>query len=318
MKKYTVVSCFAGAGGMDLGFSKAGFDIIWANDCNKKIQKTYEKNHKGTKLVIKKIQDLKLDEIPDADVIIGGPPCQSWSLAGAMRGADDERGGVFYNYVHLIKEKKPLAFVAENVKGIISRRHINEFNKIVELFSESGYNVSYKLLNAKDYGICQSRERVFIVGIRKDLGVKFEFPEPTHKDRPVTLKDVIWDLRDNPGEYYEGSFSSIYMSRNRKKDWNDVSFTIQAGARHAPLHPDSPEMIKVGKDKRVFAEKNRDKLRRLSVRECARIQSFPDDFEFIADNISDKYMMIGNAVPVLLAQRIAEKLKETLNMVIKE
>ena len=308
----TVVSLFAGVGGLDLGFKNAGFDVIWANDSNKKLKETYKYNHKNTKFVIKKIQDLEISEIPEADVIIGGPPCQSWSLAGNMCGIDDERGQVFYNYINLVEKKQPKAFVVENVKGLISRKHIQEFEKIIKTFEKVGYTVNYKLLNAKNYGVCQNRERVFIIGLRKDLNLHFTFPKVTHESSYVTLKETIGDLVEEPGEYYKGSYSSIFMSRNRKKDWNDISFTIQAGARQIPLHPDSPEMIKIEKDKRVFAKTQCHKLRRLSIKECARIQGFDDNFNFIANNISDKYSMIGNAVPVLLAHKIAEELKKTL------
>lgn len=310
LKKKTAASFFAGAGGMDLGFRNAGFEILWANDFNKKLEATYSYNH-DNEFIVGKIQDLDHTKIPKTDVIIGGPPCQSWSLAGAMRGSNDERGNLFFNYVELIKKLQPKAFVAENVKGIISKSHISEFHRIIECFEDAGYNVTYKLLNAKDFGVPQSRERVFIVGIRKDIERYYEFPKETHLNNYVTLRESIYDLRSNPGEFYIGSYSSMYMSRNRKKDWDDVSFTIQAGARHAPMHPDSSDMIKVAKDKRVFADENTYN-RRLSVRECARIQTFPDTFEFISNSLADKYKMIGNAVPVLLAQRIAEKLIQIL------
>jgi len=313
-KKFKIVSLFCGCGGMDLGFEEVGFSIIWANDNNKKIEKTFTRNFQKTTLEIKPIQEIDINSIPGPDVIIGGPPCQSWSLAGAMRGINDERGRVFYNYVNIIKEKKPLAFVAENVKGILSKSHKNEFLKIIGMFLEEGYLVKYKLLNAKNFGVPQDRERVFIVGIRSDLNVGYEFPKETHSNgKYVTLKDAIWDLKRNPGEYLKGSFSPIYMSRNRKRRWDEVSFTIQAGGRHAPLYPDSPDMLKVGIDKRVFDPKSKNNIRRLSVRECARIQTFPDSFKFIEKYINEKYKMIGNAVPVLLAKAVAKQLMESLN-----
>ena len=212
------VSLFSGCGGLDLGFEKAGFDIIWANDNNKKVEQTYNTNHKHTEFIVKSIVDIQPDEIPECDVIIGGPPCQSWSLAGAGKGKEDSRGQLFYDYIRLIKAKKPKAFIAENVKGIISKRHINSFNEIVELFDEAGYKVTFKLLNAKDYGVPQDRERVFIVGILKELNLDYNFPEPTHtKETYITLREAIGDLEDNPGECYEGSFSSMFMSRNRKR-----------------------------------------------------------------------------------------------------
>lgn len=306
------VSLFAGCGGLDLGFEKAGFQIIWANDNNIKIKETYEKNHPKTKLLIKSIVDIKPEEIPECDVIIGGPPCQSWSAAGAGKGKEDSRGQLFYDYINLIKSKKPKAFVAENVKGILSKRHIDSFNEIVDLFDKAGYRVTYKLLNAKDYGVPQDRERVFIVGTLKELNLKYNFPKPTNsKGNYITLKDAIGDLEENPGELYEGSFSSMFMSRNRKRNWDEVAFTVQASGRQAQIHPSSPDMIVVGKDKRIFDPNSDKKIRRMSVRECARIQTFPDDFEFLS-TLDENYKMVGNAVPVNLALEVAKQLKLSL------
>ena len=312
------VSLFSGCGGLDLGFEKAGFDIIWANDNNKKVEQTYNTNHKHTEFIVKSIVDIQPDEIPECDVIIGGPPCQSWSLAGAGKGKEDSRGQLFYDYIRLIKAKKPKAFIAENVKGIISKRHINSFNEIVELFDEAGYKVTFKLLNAKDYGVPQDRERVFIVGILKELNLDYNFPEPTHtKETYITLREAIGDLEDNPGECYEGSFSSMFMSRNRKRNWDQVGFTVQASGRQAQLHPSSPDMIVVDKDKRIFDPNSDKKVRRMSVRECARIQTFPDDFQFLS-TLDENYKMIGNAVPVELAKAVANELKITLEGKSKE
>lgn len=312
------VALFAGCGGLDLGFENAGFNIIWANDNNKKVQETYRYNHKETELVIKSLVDIKSEEIPECDVIIGGPPCQSWSLAGAMKGKEDSRGQLFYEYVRVIKDKRPMAFVAENVKGIVSKAHIDSFNEIVDMFKEAGYTVTYKLVNAKNYGVPQDRERVFIVGIRNDLGVTYEFPNETNGEgNYVTLENAIGDLRDNPGEWMEGSFSPIFMSRNRRRSWNEVAFTVQASGRQTQIHPDSPEMEKIDKDKWSFKQDTNSKVRRMSVRECARIQTFPDSFEFLGNPINENYKMIGNAVPVKLAESVASNLKKCLERRIK-
>lgn len=310
---FKTVALFAGCGGLDLGFENVGFNIIWANDNNKKVEETYKYNHKNTELIIKSLVDIKSEEIPDCDIIIGGPPCQSWSLAGAMKGKEDSRGQLFYEYVRVIKDKRPMAFVAENVKGIISKAHIESFNEIVDMFKESGYTVTYKLVNAKNYGVPQDRERVFIVGVRNDLKVSYKFPKATNNEgNYVTLENAIGDLRDNPGEWMEGSFSPIFMSRNRRRSWNEVAFTVQASGRQTQIHPDSPEMEKIDKDKWQFKNDSSMKVRRMSVRECARIQTFPDDFEFLGAPINENYKMIGNAVPVKLAEAIATNLKACL------
>lgn len=321
-----IVSLFSGAGGMDIGFKKAGFDIIWANEYDKTIWETYEKNHE-TFLDKRDIRDIKSDEIPECDGVIGGPPCQSWSEAGALKGIKDKRGQLFYEYIRVLRDKKPLFFVAENVSGMMAKRHNPAVEEIVNRFEESGYDVFIKLLNASDYGVAQDRKRVFYVGFRKDLGVSFEFPKK-HQDK-ITLKEILWNIKDKAveakeknlrneevlitnHEYMHGGFSSIYMSRNRVRGWDEQSYTIQAGGRHAPIHPQAPKMPMVEKDKRIFVEGKEHLYRRLSVRECARIQDFPDDFTFYYKRVADGYKMVGNAVPVGLARVVAEKIKEYL------
>ena len=176
-KKYNIVSLFSGAGGLDLGFKKAGFNIVFANEFDKTIWETFEKNHK-TPLDKRDIRNIKSDEVPSCDGIIGGPPCQSWSEAGRMKGINDARGQLFYEFIRLLKEKKPKFFVAENVSGMLSKRHSEAVDNIISLFEDAGYDMNIKLLNANDYNVPQDRLRVFYVGFRKDLKVKFEFPEP--------------------------------------------------------------------------------------------------------------------------------------------
>lgn len=321
-----VISLFSGAGGLDLGFTNAGFKIAFANDNDSDVLETFEKNHK-IKIDGRSITNIPSNELPNTDGIIGGPPCQSWSLAGAMRGINDLRGKLFYEYLRILEDKKPLFFLAENVAGIVSSAHRAEFQKILLRFEEIGYNVSYRLLNAKNFGVPQERKRVIVIGYRTDLGKKFNFDE-LQKAKIVTLKDVIYGLPDSTPaqeknkpnenlkipnhEYMNGGFSTIYMSRNRKKNWNEPSFTIQAGGRHAPLHPSSPKMIKIGIDKWEFETSHHNGHRRLSVRECARIQTFPDNFIFYYDNVAKGYKMIGNAVPVKLAEVIAQQIKKDL------
>ena len=326
-KKYKIVSLFAGAGGLDLGFKKAGFDVIYANEFDKKIWKTYEKNH-NTPLDKRDIRKIKSDEIPACDGIIGGPPCQSWSEAGTLRGIEDSRGQLFYDFIRILKDKQPKFFVAENVSGMLSKRHEKAVNNIISLFKDAGYDMYIKLLNANDYDVPQDRLRVFYIGFRKDIKVNFSFPEP-HDYKP-TLKDAIWDLKDNAlpaleknktnstnckflnHEYLTGSYSTIFMSRNRVRSWNEPSFTIQASGRHAPIHPQAPKMIEIEKNKRIFVPGKENLYRRLSVRECARIQTFPDDFEFIYTDLVSAYKMIGNAVPVNLAFNIANSILDAL------
>ena len=320
-----IASFFSGAGGLDLGFSNAGFNLAFANDNWNGCWETFEKNHNHI-IYKKSITEISPEEIPQVVGFVGGPPCQSWSLAGAMKGINDSRGKLFYNYIELIKAKQPLFFLAENVAGILSDKHLPEFKKIIKAFKEIGYNVTYQLVNAKDFGVPQDRKRVIIVGYHDKLGKSFEFPKPTNSQ--VFLKDAIGDLPPPKSakdknktngkteilnhEYMNGGFSSMYMSRNRVRSWDEHSFTIQAGGRHAPIHPQAPKMKFIEQNKRIFVPGKENLYRRLSVRECARIQTFPNDFEFVYTDVADGYKMIGNAVPVKLAEVIASKIMEDI------
>lgn len=323
-----LISLFSGAGGLDLGFEKAGFNILTASEYDKTIWETYEKNHRAN-LIKKDISKVSSDEFPDnIEGIIGGPPCQSWSVGGALRGIDDPRGKLFYEYIRVLRDKKPLFFLAENVSGMMAKRHNKAVEGILKEFEKVGYEVQIFLANASDYGVAQDRKRVFYIGFRKELKINFKFPEPY--EFKLTLRDVIYDLKETPiealeknktnkekciypnHEYYLGSYSTIFMSRNRVRQWDEQVFTVQASGRQCQLHPQAPVMPKVGKDKNIFAKGQEHLYRRLTVRECARIQGFPDDFLFYYDNVNDGYKMIGNAVPVNLSYEIAKKIKEAL------
>lgn len=325
-----IISLFSGAGGLDLGFEKAGFKTVWANEYDKEIWETFEKNFPYTTLDRRSIRDIPSCDIPEAIGLIGGPPCQSWSEAGALRGIEDHRGQLFFEFIRVLRDKKPLFFLAENVSGMLASRHSNALENIKNHFIDSGYNLSFKLLNAHDYKVPQDRQRVFFVGFRKDLNMTFEFPKAFPTKR--YLKDVIWDLKDNAlpakeknytnghacalanHEYMTGGFSTIFMSRNRVRNWEEPSYTIQAGGRHAPLHPQAPKMEFVEQNKRIFVKGSEHLYRRLSIRECARIQTFPDTHTFYYDNLMAGYKMVGNAVPpylgFFLADAIAKQLME--------
>lgn len=325
-----VVSLFSGAGGLDKGFEEVGFDIIWANEYDSSIWDTFEYNFPNTYLDKRSIRNIPSIDIPECIGIIGGPPCQSWSEAGALRGIEDERGQLFYEFIRILRDKKPLFFLAENVEGMLAQRHSEALANIKKLFRESGYILSFQLINANNYNVPQDRKRVIFIGYRNDLGITFEFPE-IQKYKPV-LKDAIWDLRDSAipakeknysngnackvpnHEYMIGGFSTIFMSRNRVRAWDEPSFTIQAGGRHAPIHPQAPKMKFIEKNKREFVKGQEHLYRRLSLRECARIQTFPDDFIFKYSNVADGYKMVGNAVPVNMAYALANKIMQDLTL----
>lgn len=320
-----IVSLFSGAGGLDLGFEKAGFDVVWANEYDKDIWETYRKNFPNTFLDTRSIVKIGTEEIPECDGIIGGPPCQSWSEAGALKGIKDKRGQLFFDFIRILRAKKPKFFLAENVSGMLASRHFDALSNIKAFLAESDYNLYFKLINTKEYGVPQDRKRVFFVGIRKDLQFGFDFPDENIY-KTTLLKDVIYDMPSPIAtkniandklelanhEYMLGGFSSIYMSRNRVRSWNEPSFTIQASARHAPIHPQAPKMLFVEQNKRIFVPESEHLYRRLSVRECARIQTFPDQHIFHYKNIAAGYKMVGNAVPCKIAYILAKQIKDTI------
>lgn len=345
-----VVSLFSGAGGLDLGVELANIvvnygeekaysslkdknlfkqlskdlHIIYSNDLLESANQTYIKNFKHN--VVKDTRDIrKVIHFPKSNLILGGFPCPGFSAAGP-RLLDDPRNFLYIHYIRALMQSQPAFFIAENVKGLMTMANGQVLKQITEDFGAAGYQVSAHLVNSRDYGVPQLRERVFIIGTRNDIaenyGYKYELPLPTHGNlnNPfVTLKDAIEDLPLNPNDVFESDYSSMYMSRNRKKDWFEQSFTIQASGRQAPQHPAGEPMKRLGKDEWKF-EGNFN--RRLSVRECARIQTFPDWFEFSDGNkknvsknnkLNEQYKQIGNAVPVLLAEKISRPLINFLN-----
>lgn len=330
MKKPNLLSLFAGAGGMDLGFEKAGFNVAVANEFDPEICPTYRLNHRHTRLIEGDIRKVASEELSNEFVgLIGGPPCQSWSEAGAQKGIEDPRGQLFFDYIRILKGIRPLFFVAENVSGMLSARNAVAVGKILELLSEAGYDVQYKLLNANDYHVPQVRERVFYVGFRKDLDIHdFAYPSPID-EKPLTLRDAIWNLRNSalpagPGnrhrddlkipnhEYFTGGYSTIFMSRNRVRGWDEPAFTVQASGRQCHLHPQAPKMVRHGPNDMRFVEGKEGLYRRLTVRECARLQGFPDDFEFVYKKVDTGYKMVGNAVPVEFARAVARQIMDCL------
>lgn len=324
LRSLRIASLFSGCGGLDLGFANAGYSVVYANEYDKTIWDTYELNHPDTPLDRRDIRQVPASDIPDCDGIIGGPPCQSWSAAGLGRGAADARGKLFWEYIRILNEKQPTFFVAENVQGILQQKHRQSLDEILSLFDDAGYTVAYKCLNCADYGVPQDRQRVFFVGYRQDLGRAFDFDSLDKSGAeyaslhwalynlpiPYQYPDVHPDIPNH--EYVHTSFSSQYMSRQRVRDWHEPSFTILASARHVPLHPSCGKMIQISKDIWTFNLESGVPPRRLSVRECARIQTFPDDFKFVYRNIVNGYKMVGNAVPVRMAQLLAEAILEDL------
>ncbi len=297
-KAITVVSLFSGCGGMDLGFvggfdflgktyNKTSFEIIWANEINTAACETYRKNL-GEHIVIGDINE-KIDEMPTyADVIIGGFPCQDISINGKMKGINGKRSSLYTAIVEAVKRIQPKVFVAENVGGLLLKQNKYSLQKILDDFNSLGYNVSYRLYHAADYGVPQTRERVFIVGTRKDLP-EFIPPEPTCVNH-ISAKDAISDLEPLESD---GDFSHIWSKAkvsgeqgNRRLIADRPGYTIRAECHgNIQFHYSLP--------------------RRISMREAARIQSFPDSFRF-SSGLRETERQIGNAVPPVLAWHIAK------------
>lgn len=270
------------------------------NGFEKYFQPTFKANFPNTRLIEGDI-NIPSDAFPNNMTgIIGGPPCQAWSEGGKQLGFEDPRGQLFLEYIRIVNMKKPKFFVIENVQGILEDKHKLSLDFIIRSLQSIGYSIKYQLLNAADYRIPQDRFRVFFVGIRNDLQNTFTFPTAV-TDKKITLKEAIGDIIESPRffneetiteehptrknhDVYTGSYDAKYMARNRVRSWNEQSFTIQAQARNEPQHPQAPKMTYISSDKRIFAKGYELLYRRLSVRECARIQTFPDSFVFILNS----------------------------------
>ncbi|WP_197410518.1 DNA cytosine methyltransferase [Arthrobacter sp. EPSL27] len=308
--KHKVVSLFAGAGGLDLGFSMAGgYDLVWANDSDPDAVSTYRANF-GNHAVLGDIREIPSEEIPGCDVVLGGFPCQGFSLANTGRRADDARNVLYMEMLRVVASKRPKAFVAENVKGLVLMDKGEVLRRIVADFEELGYDVKWKVLNAADFGVPQRRERVFIVGVRQDLEVDFDFPSPTHGRRPDSGKlpwvSVGHALRDIPDPDSQHDLTNHTYSKYK------LRFNGYIG--HRAIDPDLPAPTVTGRGDNkggVVVLHHPSNERRMSVRELAVVQSFPVNFDFDC-NQSAAYRLIGNAVAPSMGRAVAESLQHAL------
>ena len=297
-----VVSLFSGAGGLDLGFIQAGHEVIWANDLYSDAVETYKHNI-GPHISCSDIKDVVSSDIPDSDIIIGGFPCQGFSVANMGRSVEDQRNSLYREMIRIIDSKRPKFFVAENVKGILSLAKGKVFEMILSDFKSLNYKVVYRLLNAADYGVPQKRERVIIVGVRNDIDFDFQFPEATNnengidgKRRWVSVSDALKDLPDpdTPNNLPNHVYSKFKLK-----------FNGYLGNRKIDPDKPAPTVTARGDDKGgVVVLHHPNNSRRMTCRELATIQGFPLDYEFMG-NKSSVYRQIGNAVPVPLAKAIA-------------
>lgn len=301
-----IISLFSGAGGLDLGLIQAGNEVVWANDIDKDAVATYRENI-GDHIVCDDIKNIDIGSLPDADVVVGGFPCQGFSVANRMRALDDDRNQLYKFFYSTILIKQPKFFIAENVKGILSLGKGEAIKQIVADFEEAGYITSVNLVNMANYGVPQGRQRVLIIGQRKDLGdtMLFHFPEPTHskdgKDLPqwISIKEAIDHFPDPDKE--NDVVNHVYSAYK-------VEYRNFTGHRKTDPDKPSPTILARGNGKGgVCAIPHYNGKRRLSIRESASVQTFPEDFHFIGA-MNACYRQIGNAVPVHFAYLLGAEL----------
>lgn len=298
-----VVSLFSGAGGLDLGFIMAGHDIVWANDLYKDAVDTYRENI-GDHIVCEDISKINASDIPDCDIVIGGFPCQGFSVANTKRHEQDERNVLYKQLIRIIEAKKPKFFLAENVKGILSLGKGKVIEMILNDFSQIGYRVQKQVLNAADYGVPQTRQRVIIIGVRNDIDFHYEYPLPTHNadgsDGRKKWIGVGEALKDIPDPDLPNSVPNHEYSKYK------MSFNGYLGHRLINPEKPAPTVTARGDDRGgVVILPHPSNKRRMTCRELATVQSFPENYHFCG-NRSSVYRQIGNAVPPLLGFAVAK------------
>lgn len=319
VNKLKVISLFSGSGGLDLGFLATGkFEIIFANDFNYSACETYAHNI-GNHIMCEDISKLK--KIPNADIIIGGPPCQGFSTANPSRSFDDPRNQLFKEYSRIIKDVKPKLFLMENVSGMVTMEKGNVFKLIKKELSSCGYTLYDSLLNAKDYGVPQSRRRMIIIGVRNDINAKFEFPKPTHNEENyVTVGATIIDKpipKTNPNHKVSnitdlnlkrvehipegGSMKDCPQNLQNNSDLNRAM-------RRLHSNKESYTIVYNNCDHYYHPTENR----RITIREMARLQGYPDDYIFLGSK-SEQSRQVGNSVPVGLGKAVAKSIFNFLN-----
>lgn len=318
---YKVVSLFAGCGGCDQGivgdfvfnqykYEKLPFELIYAMDIDQKALNTHKLNFKGTEIRCADICEVDTSEIPECDIVIGGFPCQSFSTVNPTKDPFDDRANLYKQMVRVVQEKQPRAFVAENVKGLMTLHKGEIFKRVCKAFEDAGYTLSFKLLNAADYGVPQKRERVILVGFRNDLKLQYKFPEAPNIGKWVPLSVAVPQLAISEEKYYfsqravEGMKNAKpNMKRGLWQKLDEPCLTVTSHLAKVSLNSRDPVLL---------VDSNKELYRRFTPREAARIQSFPDEFHF-AGSETDAYRQIGNAVPPVLFWHITKKIAEMLD-----
>lgn len=304
-----VVSLFSGAGGLDLGFSHTGHEMLWANDIDKDAVNSY-RNNIGNHILCESIENIRSKHIPECDIVIGGFPCQGFSVANMNRSAADSRNKLYRELVRVIKDKQPRYFLAENVKGLATMDKGQILKVILRDLSRAGYKVKHKILNAADFGVPQRRERIIFVGVRNDIKHNIEFPIASHAD-PLT--------KPNPPIRQWVTIGEALRGIPEPKDAPDLpnhtcsryKLRFNGYIGHRLIDPDKPApTITARGDSRggVVVLHHPRNHRRMSARELATTQSFPLNFVF-SGCLSSVYRQIGNAVPPLFSAALASMFK---------
>lgn len=327
------IELFAGAGGLALGEEKAGFNHIALIEFNKSATDTLKKNRPQWNVICDDIANISVMDLEkyfaiskgELDLLSGGAPCQSFSYAGKRLGLDDTRGTLFYHYAVFLRKLQPRMFLFENVRGLLTHDSGKTYKTMLEVFSEAGYTIQYKILNAWDYGVAQKRERLITIGIRNDMVDKISFIFPEKKEYKPVLRDVLNNVPESEGTKYSKYKENIYKLVPAGGYWRDIPEEIakeymkscwnMGGGRTGILRRlslDEPSLAVLTSP----SQKQTDRChpiepRPFTVRENARIQSFPDEWEFVG-TVGEQYKQVGNAVPVNLAYEIALKIKEAL------
>lgn len=321
MERIKVASLFCGCGGMDLGviggflylgkeYAENPFDIVYSVDNDEYCTKIYNENFRH-KCIVKDVRDINIDEMPEFDMLIGGFPCQSFSISAQnppRLGYKDERGMLFFEMVRILKARQPRFFIAENVKGILSANNGKAFPMIIKEFENAGYKVVHKLLNASEYGVPQKRERVIIVGFHNEEDfTKFKYPQKVHASERKVLGDVIMEdaNKDEKLFFSEKAVAGMMavrekMNKGRAMNLNEPCNTVSAHLAKVSLNSTDPVFMVDGR------------YRRFSTREAARIQSFPDSFKLDSVSQIRQYKAIGNAVPPVLMWNVMRALQKVM------
>ena len=318
------IELFAGAGGLALGLEKAGIDTKAFVEIDQYCCETLKRNRPNWNVINEDISKIDFKKYKGKiDLVTGGFPCQAFSYAGKKLGFDDIRGTLFYEFARCIKEVQPLMFMGENVRGLKSHDKGKTLKTILEVLDSLGYDVQYKILNASEYGVAQKRERIVIIGTRKGLGIKFEYPKPYNK--VTVLRDALKDCPKSEGQKYSEKKKKILdlvppggcwidLPEELQKEYLGKSYYSGGGKRGMArrISWDEPCLTLTCSPSQKQTERcHPDETRPFTVREYARIQSFPDDWEF-SGGMGEKYKQIGNAVPVELARNIGIKIVEAI------